>query len=195
MQLDTIRERIGAHRATRAEPEGEVMRAAVALILHEPGGGSPEILFIERATREGDPWSGHMALPGGRKDPEDQDLQATAARETLEEVGVSLHEPLGRLDDLSGQRRFREQTFPLVVSPYVYGLATRPEVTANHEVNSTVWIPVPWILHPESSVEHATGPSAIGETFPGFRYDRYTVWGLTYRVLTNFFEILGQKLR
>ena len=96
MRLDEIRARIRAHDATLAEPDGEVRQAAVALILHEPDGSSPEILFIERAKREGDPWSGQMALPGGRRDTEDRDLQTTAARETFEEVGISLRTPLER---------------------------------------------------------------------------------------------------
>ncbi len=192
MRLDEIRARIRAHDATLAEPDGEVRQAAVALILHEPDGSSPEILFIERATREGDPWSGQMALPGGRRDTEDRDLQTTAARETFEEVGISLRTPLGRLDDFSGNRPRVPQ---ITVSPYVYELEERPPVRINHEVSSAVWIPVEWILGPESSVRYAFDRGVTDGTFPGIRYDRYTLWGLTYRILTNFFEVLGQELR
>ncbi len=192
MRLDEIRARIRAHDAALAEPSNGARQAAVALILHEPPGSSAEILFIERATREGDPWSGQMALPGGRRDPEDGDLQTTAARETLEEVGVPLRAPLGRLDDFSGNRPRVPQ---IIVSPYVYELEERPRVTINHEVSSAVWIPVEWILAPKSSVRYAFDGEATDETFPGIRYDRYTVWGLTYRILTNFFEILGRELR
>ncbi|MEE9278908.1 MAG: CoA pyrophosphatase [Myxococcota bacterium] len=194
MELSAILERVGTYRANVVtHMSDDVMRAAVALILHEPEAGSPEILFIERATREGDPWSGHMALPGGRQEPEDADLQATAARETLEEVGVALRDPVGRLDDFSGSRNPRVP--PLIVAPYVYEMASRPEVTVNHEVSSAVWIPVQWILQPESSVEYEVERAELGQTFPAIRYDRYTVWGLTYRILTNFFEVLGQDFR
>lgn len=52
--------------------------------------GDPEILFIKRATRVGDKWNGHVALPGGKRDPEDEDDQVTAVREAMEEVGVDL---------------------------------------------------------------------------------------------------------
>ena len=52
--------------------------------------GDPELLFIKRATRIGDKWNGHVALPGGKRDPEDDDDQVTAAREALEEVGIDL---------------------------------------------------------------------------------------------------------
>ncbi len=169
----------------------EALQAAVALILHEPEGSSPEILFIERATREADPWSGQMALPGGRRDPEDPDLETTAARETFEEVGVELVAPIGRLDDFAGNRPRIPQ---IIVSPYVYELEARPRVMINHEVSSAVWIPVEWILGPESSVRYAFDRGVSDETFPGIRYDRYTVWGLTYRILTNFFEVLGRQL-
>lgn len=52
--------------------------------------GDPELLFIKRAAREGDKWNGHVALPGGKRDPEDADDEVTAAREALEEVGIDL---------------------------------------------------------------------------------------------------------
>jgi hypothetical protein len=52
--------------------------------------GDPEILFIKRATRVGDKWNGHVALPGGKRDPEDADDAVTAMREALEEVGIDL---------------------------------------------------------------------------------------------------------
>lgn len=52
--------------------------------------GDAELLFIKRATRIGDKWNGHVALPGGKRDPEDQDDQVTAVREALEEVGIQL---------------------------------------------------------------------------------------------------------
>lgn len=198
MRLSIIRERIAGYRASLVTPEDDaVLRAAVALILHEPEGGSPEILFIERAEREGDPWSGHMALPGGRVQREDPDPEATASRETREEVGVALQAPVGRLDDFSGNRDPRRP--PLIVSPYVYEVGSRPELFTNHEVSSAVWIPVEWILHPESSVDYEIprprDPRSRPGTFPAIRYERYTVWGLTYRILTNFFEVLGREVR
>ena len=52
--------------------------------------GDPEILFIKRASQVGDRWAGHVAFPGGKKEPSDVDDQAAAARETREEVGLDL---------------------------------------------------------------------------------------------------------
>jgi 8-oxo-dGTP pyrophosphatase MutT (NUDIX family) len=81
-------------------------RAAIALVLLEQE-SALEVLLIERAQRDGDPWSGHMALPGGHVEPSDSDLGATAERETFEEVGLDLQrwgERLGQLSDCTPVR-------------------------------------------------------------------------------------------
>ena len=194
LDLAQIRLRIEAHRPALVEPADErPMLAAVALVFHQPRGGEPELLFIERAQKEGDPWSGQMAFPGGRRDPADADIAATAARETLEEVGVALERPLGRLDDFSGSRNTRVPA--LVVSPFVYEARERPRLLPNAEVQSTVWIPVSWILHPDASYDYRLERAEFTGTFPAIRYDRYTVWGLTYRILGNLFSVLGREFR
>lgn len=66
--------------------------------------GTPEILYIKRATRNTDRWSAQVAFPGGRQEPDDEDSKYTAMRETWEEVGIDLAEKkefmdIGRLDD------------------------------------------------------------------------------------------------
>ncbi len=194
LDLARIRTRIEAHRPALVAPLGEpTLLAAVALVFHQPPGGEPELLFIERARKEGDPWSGQMAFPGGRRDPTDSDIAATAAREALEEVGVEVGIPFGRLDDFSGSRNPRVP--PLVVSPFVYEAPERPQLRPNAEVQSTVWIPVPWILHPDSSYDYRFERPEYAGTFPAIRYDRYTVWGLTYRILGNLFSVLGRELK
>jgi 8-oxo-dGTP pyrophosphatase MutT (NUDIX family) len=195
LDLALIRERIEAHRPTLARPASDErpLLAAVALVLHEPPGGEPELLFIERARKEGDPWSGQMAFPGGRLDPTDADIAATAAREAFEEVGIRLERPLGRLDDFAGSRNPRVP--PLVVSPFVYEVRERPTLVPNVEVQSTVWIPVPWILHPDSGYDYRFERPEFSGTFPAIRYDRYTVWGLTYRILGSLFSVLGREFR
>ena len=191
--LAAIRSELARYRPTTSPLPGRpANEAAVALVLHQPPGGVPELLFIERAKREGDPWSGQMAFPGGRREPHDTDLQMTAWRETLEEVGVELAAPIGQLDDFQGTRN--PQVRPLVVAPYVYATEWRPETRPNHEVNDTVWIPLSWILDPRSVVEYRLEHPSYRDSFPALRYDRFTIWGLTYRVLSNFVEVLGQRL-
>ena len=196
LDLAEIRARIEAHRPALASPPGDgdpPLLAAVALVFHQPEGGAPELLFIERARKEGDPWSGQMACPGGRRDPSDADVAATAAREAFEEVGVELGAPFGRLDDFAGSRNPRVP--PLVVSPFTYEVRERPRLVPNAEVQSTVWIPVPWILHPDSSYDYRFERPEFSGTFPAIRFESYTVWGLTYRILGNLFAVLGRAFR
>lgn len=191
LSMAQIRARLAAYRPKLAPPpEGDHWLAAVSLVFCAPDDGNAELLFIERAQKEGDPWSGHMAFPGGRRDRADSDLVATSLRETREEVGLELGRPIARLDDFANAR-----AGSLVVSPFVYQLDARPVLSPNREVQSTVWIPVPWLLHPDAAVDYELSRDSQKLSFPAVRYDRYTVWGLTYRILANLFEALGREFR
>ena len=86
--IEDIALKLSARRPTEIRDEG-ARRAAVAMLLREAAEG-PEVFFIERARHPGDPWSGHMAFPGGRVEVGDPDVRAAVERETLEEVGISL---------------------------------------------------------------------------------------------------------
>src|SRR5262245_5919302 len=98
--MPEIRARLAAYEPKLADTSADGQSlAAVSLVFLAQGGGPAELLFIERALREGDPWSGHMAFPGGRRDRADADLVATSLRETREEVGLELGRPIARLDD------------------------------------------------------------------------------------------------
>jgi 8-oxo-dGTP pyrophosphatase MutT (NUDIX family) len=190
--LEWIRKCVGEYRPSLAERTPEHAAAAVAIVLHEAEPGRPELLFIERAVREGDQWSGQMAFPGGRWSPSDGDLDATAAREAFEEVGVDLPPPIGRLDDFEGRRQERPQ--PILVAPFVFEIPERPALVLSHEVASTVWVRLDWILSPESAVLYSFRREAFGGTFPAVQYERYTIWGMTYRILGTFVAVLGEAL-
>ena len=191
--LDAIRDRLSGH-DPKTVPAADRPRfeAAVALVLRQGDSGGLELLFIERAEREGDPWSGQMAFPGGRRDPADDDLQSTAARETLEEVGLPLHAPIGALNHFHGTRN--PQVRPLLVAPFVYAVESNPVLVENREVQSTVWVPLEWILNPESWAHHDLSSETQKFSFPAFRYQRYTVWGLTYRILRDFLALIGREI-
>lgn len=187
-----------AHHLERYEPRLvgrlEAARAAVAVILHDAKDG-PELLFIERARHESDPWSGHMAFPGGRVDPEDGGSTRRAAeRETREEVGLSLDGAvhLGRLDDLEGRPRRNDG---LVISAHVFRLDDPDPLDWNHEVEQAFWFPVAGLL---DDARHVPYPRKWdGLTMPGILVgepDRHIVWGLTYRFLDVFLAAIGRPL-
>ena len=145
------------------------------------------MLFIERASRSGDRWSGQMALPGGKRDDGDRDLEATAVRETREEVGIELPPAIGRLDDLRdrGGRRGRVATTVHVVE------GRPPTVPEPGEVESVVWIGLAHLFHPDAATRHFHG--LVGP-FAGLQHGPYTVWGLTLGTLRNFARVLGREL-
>lgn len=190
MRLDHIRQRLAAFRP-RVIDEPKVARAAVALVL-APAAPDIELLLIQRATRDDDPWSGHMAFPGGRRDPGDVDAVATASRETHEEVGVDLHadaEVIGRLDELRAVARHRP--LDLVISPVVFALARPVAVRPSpREVESAVWVPLPFFTSPDARATYARSFDGVASEFPAFRYRHYTIWGLTHRILDGFLEII-----
>ena len=168
--------------------------AAVAMILVGPE-DNLELCVIRRAKKLGDPWSGHMAFPGGRFSPEDADLRVTAERETHEEVGLRLDPAhrLGSLAPLSIWLSGREQPLYLFPSVYYLGLAI-PALTLNHEVAEAYWMPLahPWQA---GSATHLK-LSADGKTlyYPAVRFQDQIVWGITLRVLTLFSDVIGRPL-
>jgi len=171
-------------------------RAAVALILR-PSLRGPEVLFIERASKEGDPWSGHMAFPGGRQEEQDPSLAHTAARETFEEVGLSLDsaDPIGQLDDLQGRHAGRRNG--MVISAFVYRSdGTEALSLEASEVRDAFWFPIEELHNPERHV-HRSFRETGSMRFPGIVVGdpaRHVVWGLTYRFLEVFHEVLGRPL-
>lgn len=174
----------GPSRAGDPQP-GPVALASVALVV-QPGVSDLELLLIRRAVAPGDPWSGHMALPGGRRSPEDADGLATAVRETREEVGVDLDrygEVLGRLDTVQP----RSGTPRIAVSPYVFAVPRATAVQPNHEVDLALWVPVGELAAPGAATEYLHALSS-GEhlRFPAIGYQEHVIWGLTYRILQQF---------
>ena len=190
--LDQVRRTLAARTAAVLSIEGKA-QASVAMVLRDDPGG-PSLLFIERARREGDPWSGHMAFPGGRVDPDDTNAQRAAERETEEEVGLSLAgaELLGRLDDRQGNPASHPA---LVISAFVYAVGEPPSLVPNHEVEQAFWFPVRELLSPARHVPYTAQHREL--EFPGILVgepDRHVVWGLTYSFLEGFFSVLGQPL-
>lgn len=166
-------------------------KAAVAVVLRE-GPRSAEVLLIERALHPNDPWSGHMAFPGGRMEAGDPSTRATAARETLEEVGVSLEnaEYLGPIDELTGNRRVTPR---LVVSAHAFHLTEEQDFALQtSEVQEAFWFPLAGLHEEERQVEHLV-PELPDVRFPGIlvgQPKRHVVWGLTFRFLDRMLQVI-----
>jgi 8-oxo-dGTP pyrophosphatase MutT (NUDIX family) len=163
--------------------EARERQAAVALMLRERH-ETLEILVIRRAEKTDDPWSGHMALPGGRREPGDKDVYDTARRETLEEIGIDLAEGrfLGRLDDV-GPRTMPGQ---LVVSTVVIAIDEEPGPLDPREVVEAFWVPVDRLV--DETVEIPDFPGS----WPALTYkDHYVIWGLTHRILAQLWNLIS----
>ena len=179
------------HTPRTIEGDASVRRAAIALVLRPHDDDTLELLLIKRAEFEGDPWSGHVAFPGGRSEPGDISLEQTAVRETWEETGIDLTRDgvvLGQLDDL-GPRA--PSLPPVVVRPYVTLVQPDVAVTPSEEVAFAFWVPLPALMHPGATVESMV--TARGATFrvPSYLHDGHVVWGLTERILRQFLDLVS----
>jgi 8-oxo-dGTP pyrophosphatase MutT (NUDIX family) len=173
--------------------EGPMRYAAIALVLRTSTAGEPELLMIRRAEFENDPWSGHIACPGGRMDPTDRDLEHTAIRETWEETGIDLARDgriLGTLDDITPRT---PSLPPLVIRPFV--AIVRPDVALveSEEVAEVFWVPLSAIRETARWGRAFVPIRGIGEReVDVFRHGEFTVWGLTHRALTQFLALLAE---
>lgn len=184
-----LRDSLSRYEARRADPPDGTARAAVVLVLRA-GEIQPEALFVVRATHERDPWSGHVALPGGRQEPTDRDLMDTALRELHEETGLELDrkEIVGRLDDLHPVSSHIPR---IAISPFV---AWRPRlggVLRSAEIDGHFWVPVSELDTPARRSSLTLRRDGDTFRFPTIEYDGHTVWGLTYSIVQNFLELLG----
>jgi 8-oxo-dGTP pyrophosphatase MutT (NUDIX family) len=166
--------------------------AAVAMLLRD-GVAGPEVLFIRRAEHPSDPWSGHMAFPGGRQQAEDGSLLDTAIRETREEVGLDLAEQaehIGQLDDLQAIARGRPQE--TVIRPYVFEVHRQSPIRADEkEVAEALWTPLLPLYRGEADTIRPYQWHGSQIDFPAYDVEGRIVWGLTYQMLRSFFRILG----
>ena len=180
-RLQRLRGRLAGHHPVIDVRGDPLIWAAVACVLAP----DPDaILLIRRAERAGDPWSGHMALPGGRQDPAEADLFTTAVRETAEEVGLSLgrRELIGTLDDVVPRTPVLP---PIAVRPFVFTLGQRPTLILNPEVAGAQWVPLDLLLHPRTYDSIRFDIRGETREFPAYRVDESVVWGMTERIVSS----------
>jgi 8-oxo-dGTP pyrophosphatase MutT (NUDIX family) len=172
--LDRLRRRL-------EESPDENSNAAVAILMR-PVDDDLEVFLVKRAEVDGDPWSGDMAFPGGKRGSQDKSLLDTAVREVMEETSIDLrgHEPLGYLEPLFSWVR---NTFS--VQPILYLYEGDSIITLNYELTKYAWTPV-------KELEKTRSQAVVkGWDSPVFKVGEDVVWGLTYRMLEELLEALG----
>jgi 8-oxo-dGTP pyrophosphatase MutT (NUDIX family) len=130
-----------------------------------------------------------MALPGGRREPGDEDLVATAVREIGEEVGIELMPEYlaGRLDDVVPRTPVLP---PIAVRPFVFLPPARPSLLLNPEVASAQWVELSDLLKPGAHPLVRLEVAGQSREVPAYQLEDAIVWGMTERILTGLFEHL-----
>ncbi len=155
--------------------------AAVATIIsYEP---NPEVLVLKRKANPRDPWSGHYAFPGGRRDNCDPSLLATCIRETYEECGIQLS-----TNNLVKQYPTRKagnhlnQSIP--VTTYLFELTEQPSIRLQHsEISSHEWLELEYVADQSNIIKRPMSPRCPDVLFPCIPALQGFVWGFTYETL------------
>ena len=164
--------------------------AAVAMILRrEPAG--LQMLFIERAAHDNDPWSGNVGFPGGKIENDDGSPQLAAERETLEEIGLDLRTAhyLGRLSDITGAH------LPVKISCFVYGTGHAGPFHLSDEVRDVFWVSLEELRNPARHVEAPVRFNGSTLIRPAIRLPqpgKPVLWGITYRLVMEILDLLGK---
>lgn len=168
-------------------------RAAVAITVRS-GVSGPEILMIQRAVRQGDPWSGHMGFPGGRKDESDASDMACAKRETREEIGFDLDiygELVCQLSDVNtGWRADRPE---MLVAPFVFKVGSTPVFELNHEVDDTLWVPLSFLLNDANRSRHQWDWRGEVLESDAFTFNDRLIWGLSLMMIDELLQIIADR--
>ena len=190
LQLETIEARLANQTFITQEIVPGQREAAVALVL-QPKVSGLRALFILRAKKEGDPWSGQMALPGGHRETIDADLVETARRETHEEIGLDLNQAGRYLGSLAGIRANPRAGFDLVVTPQVFALEDKAvPLQPNEEVAEVLWGNLDEMISGRSLTDASFPEFQREGTFPGYQVGAQVVWGLTFRMINDFFDLI-----
>jgi len=190
LTIDRFRAALAAYTPYEVADEEGMTRAAVAAVLR-PGAEGAELLFIHRAEDPRDPWSGHMAFPGGRVDPGDAGPMAAALRETREEVGLELEtvgQSIGRLADVRAIGRGRPLS--MVITPFVFAVASVPPLVPNHEVAAVVWVPMDFIADDSNRETMPYRRAELSLELPCYRYRGHLIWGMTLGMVDELLSLV-----
>jgi len=152
-----------------------------------------DFLFIRRAVVEGDPWSGHIAFPGGKREPSDADDRAAAVREANEELGLRLDEArfLGAMDEVPTVKGLP----PMIIRPFGFLLDREPDLTPNREVHSVHRLSVDSLLAGVGRTEFTLPWRDQSVQMAAVEFDGLRLWGLTLRVVDEVLDRLDGRGR
>lgn len=189
LSFDQVVRTISDHRPSQQDPSGFARAASVAAVLAPTPGGT-RVLLIRRAESPRDPWSGQMALPGGRHEHDDGSLRHTAVRETWEEVGLKLDDThhIGALDDVEAIARGRR--VGMLIRPHVFAVDRLPQLRPNEEVAETLWAPLGPLYTGAADTHYPWVYNGAQWKLPAWDVEGRVVWGLTHRMLTGMLELL-----
>jgi 8-oxo-dGTP pyrophosphatase MutT (NUDIX family) len=192
--FDLLKEVVDAMEADESLVWGEPRHASVGIIV-AGANENPSICFIRRAKWESDPWSEHIAFPGGSRSA-DEDAVQTLRRELQEEIGWVIEEhrrptPLPQLRiRLAGRERL------MLLDAFVYRVEGEPPVLkCGPEVASAFWIPVSELWNTKNLDYHALGDNGETLVYPAIRTSHGIIFGITLRVLTLLSDQIGIPLR
>jgi len=177
-------------REPQALKEEGARHAAVAVVVTEEKDAA--LLFVKRREREGDPWSGHIAFPGGHAEPGESPV-ATAQRETLEETGLALGRvgrALGRLDDVYPRSVYLPK---IIVTPVAFAVPSRLEVRPSEEIEHALWVRAEEVFDPANRKPFVLDRPAGRREFESIHVAGLIIWGLTERILSQLDGRLEQS--
>ena len=168
---------------------GAQFQAAVSVVLRSAEG--LDLLLIKRAHFDRDPWSGHMALPGGRRDPKDIDLKHTAIRETMEETALELGQDAQHLGQLKALKPNSVRLPKLTITPFVFGVGRHAQAAvASPEIDQVFWVSIDELRGRDSnSYVEIPMPDGREQEFSCYMVEEEPVWGLTYRIISELLEL------
>lgn len=141
-----------------------------------------QVLFVTRAEKSSDPWSGQTALPGGKRNPEDKDIMKTVIRETLEETGINL---LNGCEYLGIMEPFRSTQKPeMMIVPFFFIQNKEQTIKLNEELTGFFWAPLRELVKHKGTVKYNL------KKYPCFLIENKVIWGLTYRIINKLISLL-----
>ena len=167
-------------------------RAAVALLLRGGSTAELEVLLMRRAVRAGDRWSGQIGLPGGHEEDSDATLEATARRESVEEVGVDPGATggrmLGRLPAV--QARARGERLDLFITPFVFHHPAPSTPVLGPEASEAFWLPLAPAISGAFDEPYPYEHGEVIHKLPSWSFEGRTIWGMTHGIVSRFGQAL-----